>query len=183
MGYIMKPQVIIFREGGKFARCEKRHKPLRWDISVYACYDRRKFNRVSIGVCFRCGNRIATTVCPQTPRLVNGRHTQGLEPWWQKIPLLGSKHNSCIYGLEKVEQIEVLQQSSPSAFSPFYTFPPPPPSPSPSLDLFPLLLLLLPLPPLSLSLSLFPFPSSFISINHNTQYQHRTIKSHQPKTL
>ena len=137
MGYTTKPQVIIFREGGKFARCEKRHKPLRWDISVYACYDRRKFNRVSIGVCFRCGNWIATTVCPQTPRLVNGRHTQGLEPWWQKIPLLGCKQNSCIYGLEKVEQIEVLLQSSPSVFSilltllhlsplPFL----PPPSPS-----------------------------------------------------
>ena len=150
----------IALEGGEDGRCETRHKPLRWDRSVCACYNRRKLYRPSMATCFRCGNWIATTLCPQTPRLVNGRHTQGSEPWWQKILLLGCKQNSCIYGLGKLEQIEIFQQSSHSAFSTFLallhlcSF-----SPS-SLSLFSLLH---PSPPLSLSLpllSLFPFPSS-----------------------
>ena len=161
----------IAGEGGRDGRCETSNKPLRWDRSVCACYDRRKLYRPSMATCFRCGNWIATTLCPQTPRLVNGRHTQGSEPWWQKILLLGCKQNSCIYGLGKPEQIEIFQQSSPSAFSTFLallhlsSF-----SPS-SLLSFPFSTLFL--------LSPFPFPSSlpFPSSPLSLPLVHKTITS------
>ena len=68
----------IALEGGEDGRCETRHKPLRWDRSVCACYNRRKLYRPSMATCFRCGNWIATTLCPQTPRLVNGLSYTGL---------------------------------------------------------------------------------------------------------